>query len=343
MTRRSLILGAMMASRARSTNKIRVAMIGTRHAHAAGKTNALRNLPEYEIVGVWDPESTGLPQTAAYQGVRSLSRHEVIDDPAIELIDVETSVERNLEFAKLAVLAGKYVHLDKAPGTNLPQLRELFAEAASRRRVVQLGYQWRYHPGMRAAIEAARKGWLGRVYGMRATINKPITAQDRVDLAKFRGGMMFELGCHMIDRAVDLLGKPRKVTGILRHDSHYDDRLADNTLALLEYDEAFAEIYIAAIQPHGNDYRTLEILGTKGTIAVRPFTHSKLYVDLENAAGPYKAGAQVLDAPEETQPTFSPDFREFADVIRHGKVPSYGSEHDLTVQQILLEACHMDA
>ena len=190
---------------------------------------------------------------------------------------------------------------------------------------IQIGYQWRYHPGMCAAIEAARSGWLGHVYGFRATINKPITAEDRRELAKFPGGMMFELGCHMIDRAVDLLGKPRKVTGILRHDSRYDDQLADNTFAILEHDEAIAEIYVAALQPHGNEYRTLEILGTKGTIAVRPFTHSKLYIDLETAAGPYKAGAQIVTAPEEVVPAFSPDFQQLANVIRHGRRPTFSS------------------
>ena len=73
-----------------------------------------------------------------------------------------------------------------------------------------MGYQWRYHPAMQAAIEAARKGWLGRVYSFRATIDKPIPPQERLELAAFRGGMMFELGCHLIDRAVDLLGKHGK-------------------------------------------------------------------------------------------------------------------------------------
>ena len=86
---------------------------------------------------------------------------------------------------------------------------------------------------------------------MRATIDKPISPQDRRQLARYRGGMMFELGCHLIDRAVDLFGKPAKVTGFLRHDSPIDDDLASsNTLAILEYDKAVAQIYVAAFQPH---------------------------------------------------------------------------------------------
>ena len=153
-----------------------------------------------------------------------------------------------------------------------------------------MGYQWRYHPAMQAAIEAARKGWLGRVYLFRATIDKPIPPEDRRELAAFRGGMMFELGCHLIDRAVDLLGKPRKVTGILRHDSPLDDNLADNTLAILEYERALAEIRVSAFQPHGDQYREIEILGTNGKAVVQPFSPLRLMVDLGEPAGPYKAG-----------------------------------------------------
>ena len=41
-----------------------------------------------------------------------------------------------------------------------------------------MGYQWRYHPAMAAAMEAARKGWLGRVYRFRASIDKPIESDS---------------------------------------------------------------------------------------------------------------------------------------------------------------------
>ena len=80
-----------------------------------------------------------------------------------------------------------------------------------------MGYQWRYHAGMQAAMEAARKGWLGRVYRFRASIDKPILADERRHLAKYKGGMMFSEGCHLIDRATALLGKPARVNGFIRH------------------------------------------------------------------------------------------------------------------------------
>ena len=317
--------------------KIRVAVIGTLHGHAASKIKALRSLPEYELAGV----VRTVPADPGIAGVGWISLDEVLHDPTIEMVAIETRPGPNLGFAEQCVNAGKFVHLDKPPGASLGRLRTLLHEAKRRNRVVQMGYQWRYHPGMQAAIEAARKGWLGDVYHFRATIDKPLALDERIELAKFRGGFMFEEGCHLIDRAVDLFGKPQRITGYLRHDSKIADGLADNTLAILEYPRAIAEIYLASFQPHGGLYRCLEVSGTNGKATVQPYAPLRLAIDLKEAAGPYQAGAQTLQPAEPAGPTYGPDFIEMARIIREGMTPTYSPEHDLIVQETLLQVCSM--
>jgi predicted dehydrogenase len=305
-----------------------------------GKVAALRALPQYELVGVCEPD-TERPRTHKnLDGVGWLTQREMLDDSSIELIVVESRVQKNLEYARQAIDAGKFVHLDKAPGVSLPAFGDLLAAAERHKRFVQIGYQWRYHPAMKAALEAARKGWLGDVYSFRARIDKPIPPKERRELAAFRGGMMFELGCHLIDRATDLLGKPTRVTGYLWSNAAADDDLADNTLAILEYPQAIAEISVAAMHPHGNSYRTVEITGTNGSATVRPFSPYRVITDLRDAAGPYPAGLKQTDFPPDRLPGFSPDFLEMAGVIREGASPSYSWQHDLMTQQVLLKACH---
>lgn len=324
-----------------ASDRVRVAVLGTGHAHGLGKIRTLRSLPQFDFVGICRPDADEPNEGEVFRGVRWLALEEILHDSSIELVVVESRVERNLRYAEQCVNAGKYVHLDKAPGEDLGKLRTVLAEAGRRNRVVQMGYQWRYHPAMQAAIDAAKQGWLGRIYGFRASIDKPISIPDRRQLAAFKGGMMFELGCHLIDRAVALLGKPEKVTGFLRHDSPLDDGLADNTLAILEFRQAMAEIHVSAFQPHGDQYRLIEISGTNGKATVQPFSPLKLAVDLRDAAGPYKAGVQIVQpAPAEGGP-FAPDFAEMASVIRKGARPSYSAEHDLVTHEALLTACHV--
>lgn len=340
LTRR--LFSAVAAARvfAASEPPIRMAVLGTFHGHAATKVRTLRRLPEFEFVGICRPDDDEPKQGAAFEGVRWLSLDETLNDPTIELVVVESRIGRNLDYARRCVRAGKFVHLDKPPGADLPALRATLDEAAQRKRVVQMGYQWRYHPGMQAAIEAARNGWLGRVHRMRAWIDKDIQPEERRELARFRGGVLFSEGCHLVDRAVALFGKPRKVTGFLRHESPMDDGLADNTLAVLEYDRAIAEISVAAFQPNGGAYRRFEIIGANGVALVQPYAPPRFMFDLKDAAGPYKSGPQQFEPPA-PGPAYAPDFLEMARIIRGGATPSYSPQHDILAHQTLLEACGM--
>lgn len=317
-------------------------MIGTGHGHAISKVRALRSMADYSLAGIC-PHAAEPMEAEVLRGVKRLELKQVLADPAIELVAVESAdVDRNLEYAEQCVQAGKYVHLDKPPGADLSRLRILFAEAGKRNRVVQMGYQWRYHPAFQAVMEAARQGWLGRVYRFRASIDKLIGAEERSHLARFPGGMMFSEGCHLVDCAVRVLGKPRKAAGFLRHDGTLPDGLADNTLAILEYDSALAEISLAGFHPNGTRHRFVEISGTNGSARLQPYAFpSRITIDLADAAGPYKAGLQSAELSPPPGPGYTPDFREMAAIIRNGAQPTYSVEHDLITHETLLRVCGM--
>lgn len=343
MTRRSFTLAAASPLLAQPTGrKIRVGMIGTGHGHAASKVKALLSMPEYEFVGVARPDEDDPRVEDIFDKVPALKLAQILDDPTIELVAAESAdAERNLEYARRAVDAGKFVHLDKPPGANLIKLDDVLQAARKRSRVVQMGYQWRYHPAMQAAMEAARKGWLGRVYRFRASIDKPIESEERRHLAKYRGGMMFSEGCHLVDRATALLGKPDKVTGFIRHHSPLPDGLADNSIVVLEYPQALAEISLAGFDPQGIQHRSVEILGTNGSATAQPFAPVRLTIELKDAVGPYRSGVQRLEPPSPPGLAYTPDFAEMAAVIRAAARPTYTPEHDLMTQRVLLEACGM--
>ncbi len=333
---------ASQATLAADPKKIRVAMIGTGHGHAASKVRALRSMAEYEFAGVCRPDADDPAVEDVFQNIEWLKAADVLRDPSIELVAIECAdAARNLHYAQQAIDAGKFVHLDKPPGASLAGLRKLLDDAQRRGRIVQMGYQWRYHAGMQAAMEAARNGWLGRVYRFRASIDKPIGPEERRHLAKYRGGMMFSEGCHLVDRATALLGKPQRVTGFIRHHSPLNDGLADNALVILEYPNALAEISMAGFDPLGNQHRFVAIFGTNGSAIAQPFAPVRLKVELKAAAGPYRAGEQTLEPPGPPGLAYTPDFAEMAAVIRRGATPTYSAAHDLMTHEVLLEACGM--
>ena len=305
MTRRTLLAAPLFAAK-----PIRVAMVGTGHGHALSKQKALAE---------------------AY-----------LRDPSIELIAVEfAGAVENLALAQRAIDAGKFVHLDKPPRADLAGLRKLLADAQRKRVVVPMGFQWRYDPAMKAVLAAARQGWLGEVHRFRASIKKPILAAERQHLARYKGGMMFSEGCHLIDRATALLGKPTRVQSFIRHHGFNNDSLADNNLVVLEYPHALAEISMGGFDPHGNQHRCVEVIGTNGSANASPFAPACLKVHLKAAAGPYKSGEQSFISADPPGLPYIPDFREMAAIIRLGQAPTYSAEHDLMTHAALLEACGM--
>lgn len=317
---------------------LRIAFLGAGHSHAFEKAKVVRENRDFELVGVWD-EDPAVRAQFEQAGVKLLSRDAILSDPSIPVVAVESGVKDHAAHARMALEAGKHVHLEKPPSTDLASFRSLSALAVRKRLRLQMGYMWRYHPGINAAVEAARKGWLGDVFLVRGTINTFIPRERRSEFAMFRGGQMFELGCHLIDPMVRLLGLPRGVTPFLRKHGGVRDALADNTAAVFDYGRALGIVSSSALEPGANRHRAFEIFGSNGAAVVRPLEPPQLEIDLEKAAGPYVAGIQ--------KPKLAPfrryvaDFAELAEAIRTDRPLAITPEEDLIVHEALLLASQM--
>lgn len=321
---------------------IRVGLLGTQHSHLDGKLKAMKSSPaDYEVVSICEPDAAARRRAEAnpaYAGLRWVSEQELLADATLHLIVVECKVWEALPRGRKVISAGKHLHLEKPPGNEWSPFREMVEEARRKKLLLQTGYMWRWHEGMNAAIEAAQKGWLGEVYMMRGSINADRTREGRALEARYKGGGFFELGGHLIDRVVELWGRPKKVTGILRHHTRIDDSLADSNVAVLEYDKSLAVITQAPSMYGSDEHRSFELLGTDGSVIVQPAEsrHPKIKVGLRKAQGPYKAGWQEIAlAP---QPRFTGDFRELARALKSGQPLKLSYDHELAVHETLLRA-----
>ena len=146
-----------------------------------------------------------------------------------------------LATAQRCIDAGKHVHLDKPAGDSLPQYRKLLDAAAKKKLLVQMGYMYRYSPAVVILRQFLREGWLGDVFEVHTVMSKVVGDAERKNLAEFRGGIMFELGCHVIDLVIGVLGKPDRVHAFPRHSGKQNDGLLDNMLAVFEYPQGHGD------------------------------------------------------------------------------------------------------
>lgn len=340
MDRRLLLQSAAAALTAQSPNKIRAAMLGTGHSHFYGKYKAMLDSPDYDIAGVVESNAAAraaLQKDPRYAAVKWLDEASILSDPSIQLIVVECRVWEALPWGKKVIAAGKHLHLEKPVGNEWKPYKDLVEEARRKNLLFQSGYLWRFHQGVMAAIDAAKKGWLGEVYMVRGTMNSDRGADERAIEAKYKGGGLFELSGHVIDRMVELLGRPATVKSWLRHDTSVNDKLADNNLAVFEFPRALGVVAQSTKMGGSGDHRSFEIIGTDGTFIVNPESNPpRLRVFMRNAQGPYKAGWQDLTIPP--QPRFIPDFAELARAIKTKQPLKHSYDHELLLHETLLRA-----
>jgi predicted dehydrogenase len=324
--------------------RLRIGQIGTGHAHADGKLGTLLRSADFEVVGVVEPDEQ-LRRAAArrrdYQQVRWLSEEELLNTPGLRAVAVETQVKDLLAAAARCVSAGMHVHLDKPAGESLAGYRRLLDDATRRGLTIQMGYMFRYNHGFELCFQAAREGWLGRIFSIEAVIGKASAASERAKLLPYRGGTMFELGCHLIDAVVTVLGKPQDVVAHARHSGVFADDLLDNQLATLTYPDALVTVRSSLIEVAGTSRRQFVVCGDAGTIDIRPLEPPAVRLALTQPRGEFKAGAQEVKVPH--LPRYAADFVDLARVIRGEKAFAWSPAHDLAVQETVLRASGLPA
>jgi predicted dehydrogenase len=295
----------------------------------------VRESSDWRLIGVSESDPK-LQQELRSASIPLMKREELLAHPDVEVVTVESAVRDHARDGLAVLRAGKHLHLEKAPATNMADFRQIVELAAAKARLVQVGYMWRYHPGIEKMLEAARQGWLGDVYLVKGTIGNQLARDRRPEWAEFAGGVMFELGGHVIDPLIRLKGKPVKITPYLQTGA---DSLRDNTAAVFEWKNALGMVQSAAVQPGSSRYRSVEFHGTNGTAVLRPIEPPELQVFLENRAGPYQAGIQKVALPPYRR--YVDDFIEFAAALRGEKKLRVTAAEDLAVHEAILMASGM--
>lgn len=334
----------MSATSIAQSSPIRCALLGLGHGHCIDALQVLQGLEEYEVAGVCEPDEAMRDRYKDRKEIDAagwLTEEELLNDESVRMVAVESDVPRLLGFGRAAIDAGKHIHLDKPAGTSLPDFKALLDTAEQKNLIVQMGYMFRYNPGFDLIRLAVKEGWLGRVYSIQASMCTDLRPPNRIQTGHHSGGILLELGCHLIDMIALLLGEPEKVTSFLRHDGLIGDGFRDNTLAVLEYDHAMAIVETHAMEPEPFSARRFKIVGTDGSIILTPLEPPIARIALRKPAGGYQEGVQRVEFEDLDRHVL--DFKELAACIRGEREFPYSKEHDYKVQRTVLRACNVAA
>ena len=330
---------------------LRTLFYGVTHEHAEGKLATLMRMPDaFEIVGVVDDRPRGskfyVDKQLEPKGDRIASEGEAFDIPDIEAVFVETTNSDLMRVAAECARRGIPMHCDKPCGPGMEPYASIVETCRAKNILMQIGYMYRANPAVQFVWRAVRSGWLGDVVFVEADMNHDYGKAGYADyISSFRGGILYNLGCHLVDLVVPMVeGLPVRVATDIGDAP--GDPVGSRTrgAALLQWPSADVLIRTSSHAPGGLPCRRLRVDGTNGTIDLCPIERFdgqslKLQMTLARPAGGYAAGFHEIDFGIQTD-RYADQLREFAQIIR-GEIPNDHAvyDRDLRVHQIHLMMC----
>lgn len=244
-------------------------MVGNGHDHSAANFRAMKNHPEtFEIVGVCDLIPGKDEKT--YEGAKRFSVDELLALPDLDAVVIESGKDSEVYYGQKFAEKGIPIFLDKPGSSNVEEYNKLLDIVEEKKLPFGLGYVYRFNPMVKNALELKNSGELGEVYSVEAHMSVFHDRNKRRWLKTFKGGMMFYLGCHLVDAACMFLGFPEQVIPLSTSTGNDGIDSEDFGCAILKYDNGSAYIRTCASEVNGFGRRGITVAGTRGTVQIYP-------------------------------------------------------------------------
>lgn len=331
---------------------IKVAQMGIGHSHGTAILASLLRQPDlFEVMGYCVCEGEDFPawqkDNSIYTRIPKLTEEEILQDPELDAVIVECAEDLLTKYARMAIEAGLPVHMDKAGSVDHEEFKELFRAASEKQVTLHLGYMYRYNPAVLYALEQVRQGKLGRIYSVEAHMDCLYAQQRRQWLKCFPGGMLYYLGCHLIDLVLLFQGIPEEIIPLSTCTGFDGVTSEDCGMAAFRYPNGVSFVKTSAAEPGGFLRRQLVICGEKGTLEIAPL---EKYVEGSRflISGVKEQDKEIAMEKGwghegkywETEPCDRYDamMAAFAAMVRGEKTNPYSYEYEVLLHEVLLKA-----
>ncbi|MBM3290315.1 MAG: Gfo/Idh/MocA family oxidoreductase, partial [Candidatus Hydrogenedentes bacterium] len=199
--------------------KLRVGVIGV------GAIADEKHLPNWqeleaegrvELIGACDIIPERAHAMAAKYGARvvHLDYREMLASDQYDIIDVCTQNRHHAPITVAALKAGAHVLVEKPMAMNSAECRAMIQAANANKRKLMVAQFMRFEPDAEKLKEVVQSGRLGTIYSANATYlrRRGIPGWGKFHLAKESlGGPLIDIGVHVLDLAIWLMGCPKPV------------------------------------------------------------------------------------------------------------------------------------
>jgi predicted dehydrogenase len=196
----------------------------------AGALGADRVIGCYDIVPAKAEQLADDTQSTAANSLQELL------ELSPDVVVVATVHSELASIAESALLAGAHVLVEKPAGRSLADVERIHQTAVACGRLVKVGFNHRFHPGINRAVTLAKSGEHGPVLFVRGRYGhggRPGYEREwRADPVLSGGGEIVDQGMHLLDLCYWLLGD-LPVSGCLLRTHFWNAPVDDNAVLLL--------------------------------------------------------------------------------------------------------------
>ena len=229
-------------------SKVRIGLVGSQFISSV-HFEALQRVPAAEVVAVASPTECTCATFAQQRGIPNWTTdyRQLLDRDDIQMVVLGLPNDLHCEVTEAAAAAGKHVVVEKPMACNLAECDRMIA--ACDRAGVKLMYaeELCFAPKYVRLKQLADEGALGNIFLVKQSEKHHGPHADWFwDARRSGGGVMLDMGCHGIEFARWMLGKPRikSVYCDLKTNVHRDKTQGDDTSILIIDFEGGATAYI---------------------------------------------------------------------------------------------------
>jgi predicted dehydrogenase len=203
-------------------------LIGAKRAQALGHGD--------ELVGCYDIDPDAARRLATEHRCRACATLQELLDLHADVVIVATVHDRLAALTQDALRSGAHVLVEKPAGLSSAEIDRLIECQNASRRLVKVGFNHRFHPGIARAAEEVHSGRHGELMHVRARYGhggRPGYDREwRCDPERSGGGELIDQGMHLLDLSNWLAG-PLPLHCALLRTQFWDTSVEDNAALIL--------------------------------------------------------------------------------------------------------------
>lgn len=346
---------------------LRVGVVGLGYAGTT-HVESFERIPGVEVVALAGKEAPRLAELGAEHRIPTLVEdwEDLVALPGLDVVSVATPNALHAPISIAALEAGKHVFCEKPLALHADEAARMVAAAHENDRVLEVAFNHRRRADVQYMKRYLDETGIGRIYHVRASWKRrqgiPGLTSWFTSRTMAGGGALIDLGPHILDSVLFLLGEPRvRTVSAVTHGElgragygamHKDDQMSGETgrfevedlaSALFRLDDGASIAFEISWAGHTADDEdiSIELLGVEGGIRLfvpryRGEDTLRIYRDDD--------GEPVTIAPEVVVPGGEHPLviAEFVETLRSGDWAGHRGEFALHRTEVL-DACYRSA